>query len=101
MGDLVGRIAALEIAHEAVEHRRRHRHIAERRQPVADRADVVIDAENLLHHDQAALRRAFRIGAVGAERMLVGGGECELLAQWNLPVFQTLTKAETYRPRRF
>ena len=75
MGDLVGRIAALEVAHEAVEHRRRHRHIAERRQPVADRADVMIDAENLLHHHQPALRRALRIGAIGAEPVLVGGGE--------------------------
>ena len=81
MGDFVGRIAAFEVAHETVEHRRRHRDITERRQPVAHRADVVIDAENLLHHDQAAFRRALRIGAIGAERMLVGGGEFELLTQ--------------------
>src|ERR1019366_1178383 len=85
MGDLVGRIAALEIAHEAVEHRGRHRLIAERGQPVADRADVMVDAENFLHHDQPTLGRALRIGAVGAERMLVGGGEFELLTQGNLP----------------
>jgi hypothetical protein len=85
IGDLVRRIAAFEIAHETVEHRRRHRDIAERRQPVAHRADVVVDAENLLHHDQPALRRALRIGAIGAERMLVGGREFELLTQGNLP----------------
>ncbi len=57
--DLVGRIAAFEVAHETVEYGGRHRHIAERRQPVADRADVMIDAENLLHHDQAAFGAPF------------------------------------------
>ena len=86
MGDLVGRIAGFEIAHEAVEHRGRDRDIAERGETIADRADVMVDAENLLHHDQAALRLALRIGAIGAERMLVGRGECELLTQWNLPL---------------
>ena len=96
IGDLVRRIAALEIAHETVEHSRRHRHVAERRQPVADRADVMIDAENLLHHDQPAFRRAGRIGAVGAERMLIGGGEFELLTQENLPL-RSMMIGETER----
>ena len=85
MRDLVRRIAALEIAHEAVEHRRRHRDIAFGGEPVAQRADVMIDAENLLHDDHAALRLAGRIGAIGAERMRVRCGEVELLAQESLP----------------
>jgi hypothetical protein len=46
----------------------------------------MIDAENFLHHDQAALRRALRIGAIGAERVFVGRGERELPAQVNLPL---------------
>ena len=95
IGDLVRRIAAFEIAHEAVEHRRRHRRIAEPRQPVADRADVMVDAENLLHHDQAAFRRAGRIGAIGAERVLVAGGECELLTQGSLPFISIDGKRES------
>ena len=71
IGNFVGRIAAFEVAYETVEHRGRHRYIAERGQPVADRANVVIDTENFLHHDQPAFRRACRIGAVGAELMLI------------------------------
>ena len=86
MRDLVGRIAAFEVAHEAVEHGRRHRHKPKRGEPVANRADVMIDAENFLHHDQAALRRALRIGAIGTELMLVRGGEFKLLTQGNLPL---------------
>src|SRR6185503_11241176 len=79
------RVAALEIAHEAVEHRRRHGRIAERGQPVAHRSDVMIDAENLLHHHHAAFDGALRVGAVSAELMLVAGGERELLAQSKPP----------------
>jgi hypothetical protein len=41
----------------------------------------MIDSENLLRDDHAALRRALRISAIGAELMLVGGGEREMLAQ--------------------
>ena len=65
--DLVRRVAAFEILLRAVEQRRRHRGIAFAREPVADRADVMIDAENFLNDDDAALRRAGRIGAIGAE----------------------------------
>ena len=85
MRDLVGRVAAFEIAHEAVEHCGRNRDVTERRKPVADRADVMIDSENFLHHHHAALRRARGIGAVGAERVLVGRGQSELLTQRCLP----------------
>ena len=85
MSDLVWRIAAFEIAHETVKHRRRDRDIAERCEPVADRTNVVIDPENLLHHHHAALRRSRGIGAVSAERVLVGGGQSELLTQRYLP----------------
>ena len=96
--DLVRRIAAFEVAHEAVEHRRRHRHIAERGEPVADRADVMVDAENLLDDHHAALRRALRIGAIGAELMLVAGGECELLAQGKPPILLSGQKARCCPP---
>ena len=50
-------------------------------EPVADRADVVIDAENFLDDDHGALRRAGRIGAIGAELELVCGSQRELLTQ--------------------
>ena len=85
MRDFVRRVATFEIAHETIEHRGRDRNVAERSKPVADRADMVIDPENLLHHHHAALRRAGRIGAVSAERVFVGCGQSELLTQRNLP----------------
>src|SRR5579885_3474003 len=85
--NLIRRIARLEIAHETVEYRRRHRGVAERGEAVAHRADVMIDAENFLHHYHATLRLALRVGAIGAERVLVGSREGELLAQVNLPFF--------------
>ena len=72
-----GRIAAFEIGLIAVEDRRRDRDVTERGKAVADRADVMIDAENFLDDDHAALRRAGRIGAIGAELESVRSGECE------------------------
>jgi hypothetical protein len=39
-----------------------------------------------------------RVGAVGAERMLVRGGECELLAQGNLPFFVNRSGSNLSRP---
>ena len=57
IGDLVGRVAGFEIRLLAVEHRRRQRRIAFAGETVADRADVMIDAENFLNDDDAALRR--------------------------------------------
>ena len=55
VGDLVGRVAAFEIRLLAVEHRRSERGVAFAGQPVADRADVMIDAEDFLNDDDAAL----------------------------------------------
>ena len=83
--DLRRRVAALEVLLRAIEQRRRHRGVAFVGEAVADRADVLVDAENFLNDDDAALRRARRIGAIGAELMAVGGGQCELLTQVNLP----------------
>ena len=85
MRDLVGRIAGLEIAHEAIEQGGRNSDIAFRGEPVADIADMAVDAENLLRDHHRALRLAGRIGAIGAERMIVGGGERKMLAQYLLP----------------
>ena len=75
LGDLVGRIAGLEVAHEAVEHGGRHGGIAERGQAIAHRADVVVHAENFLHHHDAAERFPGGIGAVGAELVRIGGSQ--------------------------
>src|SRR5260221_10634764 len=43
VSDFIGRVAALAIADETVEHRWCHGHVAKRGEPVADRADVMID----------------------------------------------------------
>ena len=94
LGDLVGRIAGLETARaHAVEQSRRHRRIAFRRQPVADIADMIVDPENFLHHDHAALAGPLRVGAIGAELMFVGGGQREMLAQVFLLVFFRISVA--------
>ena len=71
IGDLVGRIAAFEIRLLTVEHRGRQRRIAFAGQPVAHRADVMIDAEDFLNDDDAALGFSGRIGAIGAELEIV------------------------------
>ena len=67
VGDFVRRIAALEIRLDAVEDRRRDRDIACARETVADRADVVIDAKDLLDHHDGRLGRACGIGAIAAQ----------------------------------
>jgi hypothetical protein len=52
-----------------------HGNIAVGGKAVADCADVLVDAEDLLDDDDAALGRTFRIGAIGPEFVLIGGGE--------------------------
>jgi hypothetical protein len=72
VGDLVRRIAAFEILLLSVEQRRRNGGIAFAREPVADRPDVMIDAEDFLDDHDAAFGRAGRIGAIGTQLKLVG-----------------------------
>src|SRR5262249_39057263 len=86
MGHFVRRISTFEIAHEAIEHGGGGRGIADRRETIAYRANVAVHAENFLNHHNAALGRARWIGAVGAERVFIGGGQGELLTQRNLPL---------------
>src|SRR5262245_29065278 len=85
--DFVGRVAALEVAHEAVEHGGRNGRVADRSEAVAHRADVLVDAEYLLDNHHAAFGGSGGIGAVCAERMVIGGGQGELLTQRYLPYF--------------
>ena len=84
IGDLVGRVAAFEILGLPVEQGRRHGGVAFAREPVADRADVMVDAEDFLNDHDAALGRARGIGAIGAQLELVGGREREMLTQGDL-----------------
>ena len=60
IGDFIRRVAALEIRLGAIEDRRRDRDIARGGDTVADRADVVIDAKDLLDHHDGALRARLR-----------------------------------------
>jgi hypothetical protein len=84
IGDLVRRVAALEILSLPVEQGRRHGGVALAGQPIADRADVMIDAEDFLDDHDAALGGARRVGAIGAQLKLVCGCEREVLAQGDL-----------------
>ncbi len=65
--DFRRRVARFEIALVAVEHRGREGDIAVLGEAVAHAADVVVDAEYLLEHDEPALRPLVRIGPVSAE----------------------------------
>ena len=85
IGDVVGRIAALEVLGLPVEQRGRDRRIAFLRELVGDGADVLVDAEDFLDDHHAALGRAGRVGAIGAQLELVGGREREMLTQFDLP----------------
>src|SRR5579863_3331960 len=86
-------IAALEIRLLTIEQRRRHRGVTLAGEPVAYRADVMIDAENLLDDDDAARGRTAWIGAIGAELETVRRRQCELLTQDDPP------SIERYPPR--
>jgi len=85
IGDLVGRVAAFEIRLNAIEHRRRDREISQRGEAIAHRANVVIDAENLLDHHQAALRLSLRLRAISTELETVRSGERDLRTQGSTP----------------
>jgi len=80
-GDLVGRVAALEALLGAIEQRRRDRRVAFLRQPIADVADVVVDAEDFLNDHDAAFGRSRRISAIGAQLMAVVCGQSEMFTQ--------------------
>src|SRR5258705_2916544 len=80
VGYFIRRVAALEIRLDAVEDRRRNRDIAGACQPVADRADVVIDAKDFLDHDDGRLGRASGIGAIGAQFESVRSRQCDVLS---------------------
>src|SRR5262249_45938792 len=83
--DLVGRVAAFEIGRDAIEHRRRGRRVAEHREAVAHRTDVVVHAEDLLDHHQAALRFSLRLRAISAELESVRSRECDFGTQGSTP----------------
>ena len=72
IGDFVRRIAAFEVLLLSIEQRRCNRGIAFAREPVADRPDVMIDAEYFLDDHDTAFGRAGRIGAIGTQLKLVG-----------------------------
>src|SRR5262245_34718279 len=69
--DLLGRIAGLEVAHLAVEQRRRHGDVAFGREAVAHAADVMIDAENFLDDHHPADGLAARFGAIGTKAVAI------------------------------
>ena len=69
-----------------IENRRRHSRIALVGEAVADGADVMIDAEDFLNDDDAALRRPARLGAIGTELETVGCDERKMLTQDDPPM---------------
>jgi hypothetical protein len=80
LGDVVGRVAELDVLLHAVEKRRRDREIPVGRIAVGDLPDVAVHAEDLLDHDDAAARLAGGLGAVRSELVAVGCGELDHLA---------------------
>src|SRR5262245_8121770 len=67
LGDGVGRVAELDAGLDVVEEPRRQRQIAVGRELVGHRPDVMVDPEDLLDDDHAALGRAPGRGQIGAD----------------------------------
>ena len=80
--DIFRGVADIEAALVSVEERRRDRHIAICREALANRTDVAVHPEDLLHDDQPAARLALprRIGAVCRHAKPVRGGQVYPLA---------------------
>src|SRR4051794_13048430 len=100
MGDLVRRIAALKPFLGTIEQRRRDRVVAFLGEPIADRADMMIDAKDFLNNDDAALGRAFGIGAIRSQLVLVVRGEGEMLTQVDLLLHDAAGSFEMPQPER-
>ena len=65
---------------DAIENRRRDRDIAFAGQPVAHRADVVIDTKDLLDHHDGRFRRTGGIGAIAAQFETVRSRQFDILS---------------------
>ena len=74
-GDVGRRVTDVHAALVAVEQRRRDHEVAVGGKPVADAADVAVDAEDLLRDDDRSARRADRIRAPCRQPEAVTGGE--------------------------
>ncbi len=72
---VVRRVAELHAGLHPVERGRRDREVAGGRVAIGDGADVRVDAEDLLQHDDGALGRMRRLADVGGGLEAVGGGE--------------------------
>src|SRR5213593_1674313 len=72
-------VARFEPALDPVEQRRRDREVALLGEAIGDALDVVVDAEDLLDHDQRAARLRGRRGFVGGELVSVLGGQVDRL----------------------
>jgi hypothetical protein len=73
--DFCRRVTRLEISTEAVEHGRRDGDVTVLGEAIAYAADVAIDAENLLQHDEPPLRSPGRVSPIGAKFEAIGGGK--------------------------
>src|ERR1700733_7964799 len=81
IGDFVGRVAAFEIRMLSVEDCGRNRRIALSGETVADRANVMVDAEYFLNDDDPALRGSARFGTISAQLEIVRGDKRKMLTQ--------------------
>ncbi|KAH2775413.1 hypothetical protein KXW38_002350, partial [Aspergillus fumigatus] len=89
IGDFVRRVAALEVRLEPVEDRRRDRDIAFGGKAVAHRADMVVDAEDLLDHHDGPLGGTRGIGTIPAELESVRCGQGNVLSHGSsIPWFE-------------
>src|SRR5262249_24986371 len=81
-----------EVAHLAIEQRRRHGHVAFGREAVAHAANVMIDPEDFLDDHHSADRLAARLGAIGTKAVVVGCSELDRLTQADLPLLSRATQ---------
>jgi hypothetical protein len=88
--DVGSRIAEFDARLDAVEQGRRDRQITLGGIVVGHRADVRVQAEDLLHDDHRAASRPGRRGQPGAEAVPIGGGQRNGLTHGEAPVGQVV-----------
>ena len=78
MRHLLGRVARLKVAHEAIEQGRGDSDIAKIGIAIAHRTDVVVHPENLLDDHDRPARRALGLRTIGADLVTVACGQLDM-----------------------
>ena len=95
----ISRVVERDVALDAIEHGGRDGSVALRRVLIGDALDVIRDAEDLLHDDDAAFRLALRLGEVRVELVPVLGLQPNHLAHDSCSLCESRAADATGRHR--